>query len=89
MPLLHGWLVVAEETNVSNDGKKQTVYTWDARCPKECVADLIMFCQNLRAALDARYNQVLPEPGKSYIRSLILRRQSNISANSKVRMESS
>ena len=64
MPLLYGWLVVAEKTSVSNDGKKQTTYTWDARCPKEYFSDLIMFCQNLRAALDARYKQVIPEPVK-------------------------
>ena len=60
-------MVVAEETNVSNvsnDGKEQTIYTWDARCAKECVADLIMFCQNLCAVLDARYNEVIPEPVK-------------------------
>ena len=48
-----------------------------------------MFCQNLRAAFDARYDQVIPEPVKKLHKIFDLERQSNISANSKVRMESS
>lgn len=53
MPLLIGWLVVGEESKVvgENNSKKQTIHTWEARSPKECITDLITFCQNLRVAL--------------------------------------
>ena len=63
VPLLTGWLVVGEDTEVRN-GKRKTTYTWDARSPQECIDDLITLCQDLRAALQARFNRAVPAPVK-------------------------
>lgn len=65
MPLLIGWLVVGEESIAGEkNSKKKTIYTWEARTPKECIINLIEFCHNLRVALLDRYNNVIPEPVK-------------------------
>ncbi len=55
--------MVSQDTEV-NDGKKQTIYTWDARSPKDCIPDLISFCQNLRVALDDRFTRAVPDAVK-------------------------
>lgn len=53
VPLLFGWLVVGHTTEI-NHGKKKTTYDWDARSLKDCIPDLITFCQN------ARFNLAVP-----------------------------
>ena len=40
MPVLLGWIVVSEATEMQN-GKKNTTYTWNARTPCDCIADLV------------------------------------------------
>ena len=65
VPLLIGWLAVDQATEV-NDGKKQTIYTWGARSPKDCIPDLVSFCHNLRVALDAQFNRAVPDAVKKF-----------------------
>lgn len=67
MPLLSGWLVVDQVTDV-NDGKRQTTYTWDAQSPEDCIPDLISFCQNLCVTLDTRFNRSVPDAVKKLSR---------------------
>lgn len=49
--------------NVVNEthGKKKTVYTWEARNSFECINGLITLCQEIKAELESRYNDIVPD----------------------------
>ena len=63
VPVLAGWLVVDETTKVQN-GKRQTIYTWDARSSKDCIKDLVTLCEDLQVGLDTRFNDIIPNSVK-------------------------
>ena len=56
---MHGWLVVNQTTEIM-DGKKETIYQWSRRSPKDCITDLIAICQSLHTALDVGFNLDVP-----------------------------
>ena len=45
-------------------GKKQTLYTWEARDPYECIDDLITLCHELKDELQSRYNDIISDEVK-------------------------
>ena len=47
IPVLAGWLVVSQETEMVGSKKKTTTYTWNARTPHDCIKDLITLCKDL------------------------------------------
>ena len=46
------------------NGKKNTTYTWNARTPYDCIADLVTLSQQLQVALDARFKNIVPSTVK-------------------------
>ena len=59
MQLLYGWLVIGQTTEII-EGKKKSTYDWNAQSLRDHIPDLIAFCCNLQIALDARFNQAVP-----------------------------
>ena len=46
------------------NGKKNTTYTWNARMPYDCIADLLTLSQELRVALEDRFKNIVPSSVK-------------------------
>ena len=64
VPVPCGWLVVGENVENEAKGKKQTLYTWEARDPYDCINDLITLCDELKEELQSRYNNIIPDEVK-------------------------
>ena len=64
VPVLRGWLVVGENVEREAKGKKQTLYTWEARDPYKCIDDLITLCHELKDELQSRYNDIISDEVK-------------------------
>ena len=66
--LLEGWLVVDQEAVVASPvrGRRQArqrevLYNWVARSPDDCLVDLQVLCQEMKDALQTRYDYVVPQ----------------------------
>ena len=46
------------------NGKRQTIYTWDARSANDCIKDLITLCEDLQVGLDTRFDDIIPNSAK-------------------------
>ena len=64
IPVLAGWLVVGQETEMVGGKKKTTTYTWNAQTPHDCIKDLISLCKELRIDLQARFTNIVPSSVK-------------------------
>ncbi len=64
--VLEGWLVVEQHNNPDQmdrygQRRRQTLFEWEARSPKDCLGDLILLCQELKTRLQRKFRAVLPE----------------------------